>query len=78
MKFTIKRLKLFLVYCAIIYPCTSIINAQTALANTPVSNCIQSLLYRNTSSEGFGGWEMQDVRTDVSEAAAVQACQSAR
>ncbi len=29
-------------------------------------------------SEGFAGWEMQDVRTEISETAAVQACQNAR
>ncbi|WP_169267848.1 MULTISPECIES: hypothetical protein [Brasilonema] len=28
--------------------------------------------------EGFGGWQMQDVRTDVSEQTAVQACRNAQ
>ena len=29
-------------------------------------------------SEGFGGWQTQNVRTSISETAAVQACQNAR
>ncbi|OUL32943.1 hypothetical protein BV372_18010 [Nostoc sp. T09] len=62
-----RNLKIFLVSCAIIYPCTSIINVQTALANTPASNCIQSLLYRNTSFDGLK-------RTELSEQMAVSIC----
>ncbi len=50
-----------------------------------VSTCMNKLMYerklvctRNRCShfpsEGFGGWETQNVRTDISEQAAIQAC----
>jgi hypothetical protein len=62
-----KKLKVVLLSCAIIYPCTSIMSAQSVLANTPISNCIQSLLYRNTSFQGLK-------RTELSERAALSVC----
>jgi hypothetical protein len=54
-----------------------------------IPKCMQKLLYerklvctRDSCSriprEGFGGWQSQNVRTDLSESAAAQACQNAR
>lgn len=54
-----------------------------------ISKCMQKLLYerklvctRDSCSriprEGFAGWQSQNVRTDLSESAAAQACQNAR
>jgi hypothetical protein len=57
-----------------------------------ITTCMRRLMYErklvctrtgfprcsSMPSEGFGGWQTQDVRTEISEAAAVQACQNAR
>ncbi|MFW9259661.1 hypothetical protein [Nostoc sp. CALU 546] len=57
-----------------------------------ITDCMKRLMYERKlvctrsgfpgcshfPSEGFAGWQMQDVRTELSEAIAVQACQNAR
>jgi len=56
-----------------------------------ITDCMKRLMYERKlvctrssftcsyfPSEGFAGWEMQDVRTEISDAVAVQACQNAR
>ena len=57
-----------------------------------IADCMRKLMYErrfvctrsaplvcfNPPEEGFGGWQTQNVRTDISETAAVQACQNAR
>lgn len=57
-----------------------------------IATCMKKLMYErklvctrtgfpscsSIPHEGFAGWEMQDVRTEISETAAVQACQNAR
>jgi hypothetical protein len=54
-----------------------------------IASCMRRLMYErklvctrnrcsSIPSEGFGGWQTQDVRTEISEDAAVQACQNAR
>jgi hypothetical protein len=54
-----------------------------------IASCMRRLMYErklfctrsrcsSIPSEGFGGWQTQNVRTEISEAAAVQACQNAR
>lgn len=57
-----------------------------------IADCMKKLMYErklvctrtgfpgcsNFPSEGFGGWQTQNVRTSISETAVVQACQNAR
>lgn len=57
-----------------------------------ITDCMKRLMYERKlvctrsgfpgcshfPTEGFGGWEMQDVRTELSDATVVQACQNAR
>lgn len=57
-----------------------------------IASCMRRLMYErklvctrtgfpkcsSIPSEGFGGWQTQNVRTETSEDAAVQACQNAR
>lgn len=55
-----------------------------------ISNCMKNLMYEQRlvctrsycsqlrREDGYGGWQRQTVRTETSEAAAVQACQNAR
>jgi hypothetical protein len=54
-----------------------------------IASCMRRLMYErklvctrdrcsSIPSEGFGGWQTQNVRTEISEDAAVQACQNAR
>ena len=57
-----------------------------------ITDCMKRLMYERKlvctrsgfpgcshfPSEGFAGWQTQDVRTDISDAVAVQACQNAR
>src|SRR4028118_94284 len=55
-----------------------------------IANCMKNLMYeqrlvctesscsQSTREDGFGGWQLQIVRTEISEAGAVQACQNAR
>lgn len=54
-----------------------------------IATCMRRLMYErklvctrdrcsSIPSEGFGGWQTQNVRTEISEDAAVQACQNAR
>jgi hypothetical protein len=72
-------------------PTPVIVNPNQTIGGSPegIPKCMQALLYerrlvctRDSCSripdEGFGGWEYQNVRTDISESAAAQACQNAR
>ena len=57
-----------------------------------ITDCMKRLMYERKlvctrsgfpgcshfPSEGFAGWQTQDVRTEISDAVAVQACQNAR
>ncbi|MBD1848207.1 hypothetical protein H6F89_33620 [Cyanobacteria bacterium FACHB-63] len=55
-----------------------------------ISTCMKNLMYEQrlvctrsycsqlSREDGWGGWQLQTVRTEISEAAAVQACQNAR
>jgi len=40
--------------------------------------CTRSYCSQLNQEDGYGGWQLQTVRTGISEAAAVQACQNAR
>jgi hypothetical protein len=55
-----------------------------------IAQCVKTLMYEqrlvctrsycssSRQQAGYGGWELQTVRTGISEAGAVQACQNAR
>jgi hypothetical protein len=55
-----------------------------------IASCMKNLMYEQrlvctrsrcsqlNREDGWGGWQLQTVRTEISEAAAVQACQNAR
>lgn len=55
-----------------------------------ITNCMKNLMYEQRlvctrsycsqlrREDGYGGWQMQTVRTGISESAVVQACQNAR
>lgn len=67
-------------------------SGQAGGSPTAIAACMKKLMYErklvctrtgfpscsSIPHEGFAGWEMQDVRTEISETAAVQACQNAR
>lgn len=66
--------------------------SQPQIGGSPgaIADCMKNLMYeqrlvctRNYCSQlrqeaGYGGWQLQTVRTGISEAAAVQACRNAR
>lgn len=62
-----KGLKVILLSCAIVYPLTSITETQIALADTPISSCINSLLYKK---DDWGGAN----RTEISEQTVENVC----
>jgi len=55
-----------------------------------IAACMKSLMYEQrlvctrsycsqlSREDGFGGWQLQTIRTGISETGAVQACQNAR
>jgi hypothetical protein len=72
-------------------PTPIIVNPNRTIGGSPegIHKCMQGLLYKRQlvctrdscsqiPQEGFGGWKYQNVRTDISEPAAAQACQNAR
>lgn len=74
-------------------PTTVLIPAQSQIGGSPqaIAACMKGLMYEqklvctntmfscsSTPKDGVGGWKAQTVRSGISEAAAVQACQNAR
>jgi len=68
-----------------------IVNPNNTIGGSPegIQNCMRGLLYKrqlvctrdrcsSIPREGFGGWQSQNVRTELGESAAAQACQNAR
>ncbi|MEH2182475.1 hypothetical protein [Nostoc sp.] len=61
-----KGLKVVLLFCAVVYPFSSVIGSKIALADTPISSCINSLLYTSTP------WGAE--RTKLSEQTVASVC----